>query len=181
VRRSLCVLLCASPWCSIHEHRVSSLFSTLINTTNAPSVIVQELSRILVRLATSPPDADHGAAEAETREKSIRVARSLLSLVHQRHLELLRGVAGDVLSEAGPNGDKKERKKMANELLTSFSLVSDTLSIAVFETEAVQTSEPPISRVQQCKRGRSCICKHVQGHACYRSGDNVLDVGGCTK
>lgn len=171
-----------SPWCSIHEHRVSSLFSTLINTTNAPSAIVQELSRILVCLATSPPGADHGAAEAETREKTIRVARSLLSLVHQCHLELLKGVADDVLSEAGgPNEDRKERKKMAKELLTSFSLVSDALSIDLSKIEALQTSEPPISRVQQCKRDRSCICKHIEGYACYCSGEIVLDVGGCTK
>ncbi|KAI9571928.1 hypothetical protein HD554DRAFT_2300345 [Boletus coccyginus] len=107
----------------IHEHRVSSLFSTMINTTNAPSVLVKELSRILVRLATLPPVADHGAVETEIRENNIRVARSLLALVHQRHLELLRGVADDVLSEAGdPNEDRKERKKMVNGLLTSFSL-----------------------------------------------------------
>jgi len=124
----------------------------MINTTNAPSVIVKELSRILVRLATLPPVADHGAVEAEIREKNIRTARSLLALVHQRHLELLRGVADDVLSEAGdPNEDRKERKKMVNGLLSSFSLVSDSLPVGIFKTEAAQTSEPPISRVQQCE------------------------------
>lgn len=127
-----------SPLCSIHEHRVSSLFSTLINTPNAPSVVVKELSRILIRLTTLPPDADPGTVETETREKNIRVARSLLSLVHQRHLELLRGVADDVLSEAcvkagESNEDKKERRRMANELLTSFSLVSEALSIPILK------------------------------------------------
>lgn len=124
MRRSLCVLVPVTlPWCSIHEHRVSSLFSALINTTNAPPVVVKELSRILVRLASSPSDADHGAAEAEMREKTIRAARSLLSLVHQRHPELLRGIADGVLPEAGePNEDRTEPKKMENELLASFSL-----------------------------------------------------------
>ncbi|KAG6369730.1 hypothetical protein JVT61DRAFT_13599 [Boletus reticuloceps] len=111
----------------IHEHRVSSLYATLINTTNAPVAVIKELSRILIRLATLLPNADHGIVEAETREKTIRAARSLLSSVHQRHLELLRGVADDILSEASAkageqNEDRKERKKMANELLTSFSL-----------------------------------------------------------
>ncbi|KAF8440039.1 hypothetical protein L210DRAFT_3760928 [Boletus edulis BED1] len=114
----------------IHEHRVSSLYATLINTTNAPVAVIKELSRILIRLATLLPNADHGIVEAETREKIIRAARSLLSSVHQRHLELLRGVADNILSEASAkageqNEDRKERKKMANELLTSFSLVSD--------------------------------------------------------
>ncbi|KAF8125619.1 hypothetical protein EV363DRAFT_1225659 [Boletus edulis] len=111
----------------IHEHRVSSLYATLINTTNAPVAVIKELSRILIRLATLLPNADHGIVEAETREKIIRAARSLLSSVHQRHLELLRGVADNILSEASAkageqNEDRKERKKMANELLTSFSL-----------------------------------------------------------
>ena len=53
---------------SIHEHRVSSLFSTAINTTNAPPVVVNELSRTLVCLATLPSDADHEAVEAGTRD-----------------------------------------------------------------------------------------------------------------
>ena len=134
--------------CSIHEHRVSSLFSTLINTTNTPSVVIKELSRILVRLATLPSDVDHGTVEAETREKTTRVARSLLSLLHQRHLELVRGVADQALSEAAgePIEDKKERRKTANDLLASFSLVSDALSIGVFKTKT--PSGPPISRVQ---------------------------------
>lgn len=127
-----------SPLCSIHEHRVSSLFSTLINTPNAPSVVVKELSRILIRLATLPPDADPGAAKVDTREQTIRVARSLLSLLHQRHLELLREISDDVLSETGvkageSNENRKERRKMANELLTSFSLVSEALSISIFK------------------------------------------------
>lgn len=154
----------------------------MINTTNAPSVLVKELSRILVRLATLPPVADHDAVETEIRENNIRVARSLLALVHQRHPELLRGVADDVLSEAGdPNEDRKERKKMVNGLLTSFSLVSDTLHMRIFKTEAAQTLEPPISRVQQCKRSRSCVCKHVKGYTCHCSGKNVLDVGNGTE
>ena len=131
--KSLCLLLVyhVSPSSSIREQRVSSLFSTLINTPNAPSVVVKEISRILVRIAASTPDADLGEAESETREEAIRVARSLLSLVHQRHLELLRGVADDVLSEVGVNG----RKKTASELLASFSLVSAALAIGVFVTE----------------------------------------------
>lgn len=170
-----------SPLYSIHEHRVSSLFSILINTTNAPSVVVKELARILVRLATLPPDADLGTVEAGTREETIRVARSLLSLVHQRHLELLRGVADDVLSEvrvkAGEsNEDRKKRKKKASELLTSFSLVSKSWFISVPNTETIQTSEPPIGRVWQRKRGRSCICKHIKGDTCCCSRENVLDV-----
>ena len=94
-------------------------------------MVVKEISRILVRIAASTPDADLGEAESETREETIRVARSLLSLVHQRHLELLRGVADDVLSEVGVNG----RKKTASELLASFSLVSAALAIGIFVTE----------------------------------------------
>lgn len=131
--KSLCLLLVyhVSPSSSIREQRVSSLFSTLINTPNAPSVVVKEISRILVRIAASTPDADLGEAESETREETIRVARSLLSLVHQRHLELLRGVADDVLSEVGVNG----RKKTASELLASFSLVSAALAVGIFVTE----------------------------------------------
>ena len=140
--KPLCLLLVyhVSPSSSIREQRVSSLFSTLINTPNAPSVVVKEISRILVRIAASTPDADLGEAESETREETIRVARSLLSLVHQRHLELLRGVADDVLSEVGVNAGesnkgKNGRKKTASELLASFSLVSAALAIGVFVTE----------------------------------------------
>ncbi|KAF8124438.1 hypothetical protein EV363DRAFT_1540606 [Boletus edulis] len=89
--------------------------------------VIKELSRILIRLATLLPNADHGIVEAETREKSIRAAWSLLSCLHQRHLELLRGIADDILSEASAiaseqNEDRKERKKITNELLMSFSL-----------------------------------------------------------
>ena len=103
----------------------------MINTTNAPPVVVKELSRILVRLATLLPHAEQGTTDAEVRKKTIRAARSLLSLVHQRHLELLKDAADEVLSEvkAGdPNEDRKERKKMTNELLASFSLVGYVFS-----------------------------------------------------
>ena len=140
--KSLCLLLVyhVSPSSSIREQRVSSLFSTLINTPNAPSVVVKEISRILVRIAASTADADLGEAESETREETIRVARSLLFLVHQRHLELLRGVADDVLSEVGVNAGesnmgKNGRKKTASELLASFSLVSAALAVGIFVTE----------------------------------------------
>lgn len=131
---------------------MSSLFSTLINTANAPSVVVKELARILVRLATLSPDTDPAVVEAEKREETIRVARSLLSLVHQRHLELLRSVADGVLSEAGVKAgesseDRKERRKMASELLTSFSLVSGVSSIGASDTESVQILESPFGRV----------------------------------
>ena len=108
-----------------------------MNITNAPPVVVKELSCILVHLATLLPHAEQGTTHAEVREKTIRASRSLPSLVHQRHLELLKGVADDVLSEvkAGdPNEDRKERKKMTNEFLTSFSLVG-----YVFSTESLIT------------------------------------------
>ena len=133
---------------SIHEHRVSSLFSTVINTTNVPPVVIKELSRILVRLATLPSDADHQVIEAETKDETIRVARSLLSLVHQRHIELLRDVTDDVLSKGGANTgesskDKKECSKAASELLTSFSLVSKAVHRRS-ESEIMRPLEPSV-------------------------------------
>ncbi|KAG9310969.1 hypothetical protein JVU11DRAFT_8847 [Chiua virens] len=110
----------------VHEHRVSSLFSTLINTTNAPLVVIKELCRILVHISTSTPDADLGELEPETGENNARVARSLLSLVHQRHPVLLKDIADEILSEVSTkagesNEDRKARRKLTNELLTSFS------------------------------------------------------------
>ncbi|KAG8215319.1 hypothetical protein J3R82DRAFT_8910 [Butyriboletus roseoflavus] len=143
----------------IHEHRVSSLFSTLINTSNAPSVVIKELSRILIRLAALPRDADPGAVDTETREKTIRVARSLLSLVHQRHLELLRGVADDVLSEAGEsNEDRKEHRTMANELLTSFSLTHPLAeSSDVNEIVVASASTSKVARVIAVERMYSTL------------------------
>jgi len=79
---------------------------------------------MLVRLSTVTSSDDGSAAEA-----TALAARSLLSLVHQRHFELLRNIADDVLADtvgatdARGSDDKKGRKKRTNDLLASFSLV----------------------------------------------------------
>ncbi|KIJ60905.1 hypothetical protein HYDPIDRAFT_42974 [Hydnomerulius pinastri MD-312] len=110
----------------IHDARASSLFSTVINSTNTPSTIIKEVSSILVRLSMSA-HVESGEGAKETTEKTANAAHSLLSLVHQRHPELLRDVADKVLTEATASSeessdDRKERRKRGNELLASFSL-----------------------------------------------------------
>ncbi|KAF9221723.1 hypothetical protein BS17DRAFT_710411 [Gyrodon lividus] len=111
----------------IHEPRISSLFSTVINSTNAPLAVIQEVSSILIRLAMFATNVEFDEAAGETREKTTRAVRSLLSLVNQRHVELLRGVADNVLAETSGRDEessdcRKEQKKRANELFASFSL-----------------------------------------------------------
>ncbi|KAF9238673.1 hypothetical protein BU15DRAFT_88298 [Melanogaster broomeanus] len=111
----------------IYEPRVSGLFSTVINSQNAPFGVIKEVSSILIRLAMTAINAESNGAAGETEDKTTRAARSLLSFVHQRHLGLLRGVADNILAEASKGDDgssdgRKERKKRANELFTSFSL-----------------------------------------------------------
>jgi U3 small nucleolar RNA-associated protein 10 len=58
-------------------------------------------------------------------------ARALLALVHQRHARLLRDAVGEIIDdgESANEGEdqrmkKKERKKKADELMVSFSVVS---------------------------------------------------------
>ncbi|KIJ18295.1 hypothetical protein PAXINDRAFT_97715, partial [Paxillus involutus ATCC 200175] len=128
----------------IQVPRISSLFSTVINSTDAPVAVIEEVSTILIRLAVSATNAESGEAAGKTNEKIAHAARSLLSLVYQRHLELLRGVADDVLAEVGgrseeSSDDRKERKKRANELFASFSL-SHPLSESKDVNEAVVAS-----------------------------------------
>jgi len=60
----------------------------------------------------------------------INAARALLALVHQRHVELLRDAVGEIIgdgesvNEGEERMNKKERKKKAEELMVSFSVVS---------------------------------------------------------
>ncbi|KAI6126293.1 hypothetical protein EDD16DRAFT_1553513 [Pisolithus croceorrhizus] len=110
----------------LHEPRVSSLFSAVLNSTDVPLTTTKTITALLVRLATSVTSASE--ENAASTEATARAARSLLALVHQRHFELLRNVAGDVvvdgvsLSDEGINDHKKERTKRINSLLASFSL-----------------------------------------------------------
>jgi hypothetical protein len=105
----------------------------------------------------------------KTNEKIAHAARSLLSLVYQRHLELLRGIAGDILAEVGgrsdeSSDDRKERKKRANELFTSFSLVTGLLSFRCqIESLTSRTLESSVVRVQQRKQGCGRFCEHNKG------------------
>ncbi|KAI6037989.1 hypothetical protein EDC04DRAFT_2699173 [Pisolithus marmoratus] len=110
----------------LHEPRVSSLFSVLLNSTDVPLTVIKTVTAMLVPLATSvdlTSDGNVGSTEA-----AASAARSLLALVHQRHFELLRDIAEDVVadgispSDDGVRGDQKERKKRTNNLLASFSL-----------------------------------------------------------
>ncbi|KAI6117492.1 hypothetical protein EV401DRAFT_2197674 [Pisolithus croceorrhizus] len=110
----------------LHEPRVSSLFSAALNSTDVPLTMTKTITAMLVRVAmsvTSTSEENVGSTEA-----TAHAARSLLALVHQRHFELLRDVAGDVvvdgvsLSDEGINDHKKERMKRINSLLASFSL-----------------------------------------------------------
>ncbi|KAI6022898.1 hypothetical protein BKA83DRAFT_89928, partial [Pisolithus microcarpus] len=110
----------------LHEPQVSSLFSAVLNSTDVPLTMTKTITAMLVRLATSVASASE--ENVSLTEATVHAARSLLALVHQRHFELLRDVAEDVVADSvslgdeGANDHKKGRMKRTNSLLASFSL-----------------------------------------------------------
>ncbi|EGO02920.1 hypothetical protein SERLA73DRAFT_102973 [Serpula lacrymans var. lacrymans S7.3] len=90
----------------VDEPPVTNLFSTIINASAAPNVIVRRTSAMLVQLAIHTP------------EESMSAVRGLLSLVHQRHFDVLRTVAEEVVLD----DDEQESKKRVEQLLISFSV-----------------------------------------------------------
>jgi U3 small nucleolar RNA-associated protein 10 len=104
---------------------VSSLYATLLSATGTPLRVLKHIVPSLIRLIVA------GNEEESNETSVINAARALLALVHQRHVELLRDAVGEIIDdgESVNEGEdqrmnKKERKKKAEELMVSFSVVS---------------------------------------------------------
>jgi U3 small nucleolar RNA-associated protein 10 len=104
---------------------VSSLYAAVLSAKGAPLRLLERLVSSLIRLILA------GADEESVTPSTINAARALLSLVHQRHVDILRDAVGEIIhdGESEHEGDdertkKKERKKKADELMISFSVVS---------------------------------------------------------
>jgi len=83
-------------------------------------------------------------------------ARALLALIHQRHAEILRNAVGEIIrgGESADEGEdqrmnEKERKKKANELMISFSVVS--LSMYPCADKAEHISESSVGSKYGCQ------------------------------
>jgi hypothetical protein len=104
---------------------VSSLYAAILSATGTPLRLLERLVSSFIRLILG------GSDEEPVATSTINAARALLSLVHQRHVDILRGAVGETIDdgEGEHEGDdqrtkKKGRKKKADELMISLSMVS---------------------------------------------------------
>jgi U3 small nucleolar RNA-associated protein 10 len=104
---------------------VSSLYAAVLSAKGIPLRLLERLVSSLIRLILA------GGDEKSVATSTINATRALLSLVHQRHVDILRDAVGEIIDdgESEHEGDdqrtkKRERKKKADELMISFSVVS---------------------------------------------------------
>lgn len=109
----------------LEEPVVSSLYAAILSATGTPLRLLECLVSSLIRLILTSSD------EESVATSTTNAARALLSLVHQRHVDILRDAVGKIVEdeESEHEGDdqrlkKKERKTKADELIISFSVVS---------------------------------------------------------
>lgn len=103
---------------------MSSLYATILSATSTPLRVLKHIVSSLIRLIVI------GSDEESNETSKTNAARALLALVHQRHIGLLRDAVGEVIDggEGVNDGEdqrmkKKNRKKKADELMVSFSVV----------------------------------------------------------
>ncbi|KAG0706218.1 hypothetical protein DFH29DRAFT_902720 [Suillus ampliporus] len=146
------LLECLKP--RLEEPVVSSLYAAVLNATGAPRRLLKHLVSSLIRLIFAGNDEESNATSVTN------AARALLSLVHQRHVEVLRDAVGEIVGDMEGENEgedqrtkKKERKKKADELMISFSVShpwaqsTDVNEIVVASTSS--TKEARVGAVQR--------------------------------
>jgi U3 small nucleolar RNA-associated protein 10 len=150
--------------------------------------LLERLVSSLIRLILAGDD------EESVAPSTINAARALLSLVHQRHVEILRDAVGEIIGdgESEHEGDdqrtkNKERKKKADELMISFSVVSFLsvchyiLSQAPFQShpwaQSVDVNEIVVASTSSTKEERvgavERLYKILQGERSPEASDMV--------
>jgi U3 small nucleolar RNA-associated protein 10 len=124
---------------------VSSLYATILSATSTPLRVLKHIVSLLIRLIVT------GSDEESNEASKTNAARALLALVHQRHIGLLRDAVGEVIDEGEGVNDgedqrmkKKNRKKKADELMVSFSVVGFLSIYFVIKIRLSMVSESPM-------------------------------------
>ncbi|KAG2130333.1 hypothetical protein DEU56DRAFT_815464 [Suillus clintonianus] len=161
------LLECLKP--RLEEPAVSSLYAAILSATGTPLRLLERLVSSLIRLILAGND-DESVATSTTN-----AARALLSLVHQRHVDILRDAVSEIIGdgEGEHEGDdqrtkKKERKKRADELMISFSVSHPwAQSTDVNEIVVASTSSTKETRVGAVER----LYKMLQGGKTLEASD----------
>ncbi|KAG1720632.1 hypothetical protein EDB19DRAFT_1775930 [Suillus lakei] len=139
------LLECLKP--RIEEPAVSSLYAAILGATGTPLRLLERL--VLLQASTT------------------NAARALLSLVHQRHVDILRD-ARDEHEGDDQRMKKRERKKKADELMISFSVSHPwAQSTDVNEIVVASTSSTKEVRVGAVER----LYKILQGGKTLEASD----------
>ncbi|KAG2151035.1 uncharacterized protein EDB93DRAFT_318060 [Suillus bovinus] len=163
------LLECLQP--RLEEPAVSSLYAAILSATGTPLRLLERLVSSLIRLILTSGD------EEAVATSTTNAARALLSLVHQRHVDILRDALVKIIDdeESENEGDdqqmkKKERKTKADELMISFS-VSHTWaqSTDVNEIVVASTSSAKEARVGAVER----LYKILQGGLTLEASDKA--------
>jgi U3 small nucleolar RNA-associated protein 10 len=124
---------------------VSSLYATILSATGTPLRVLKHIVSLLIRLIVT------GSDEESNEASKTNAARALLALVHQRHIGVLRDAVSEVIDEGEGVNDgedqrmkKKNRKKKADELMVSFSVVGFLSIYFVIKIRLSMVSESPM-------------------------------------
>jgi U3 small nucleolar RNA-associated protein 10 len=167
---------------------VSSLYAAILSATGTPLRLLERLVSSLIRLILG------GSDEEPVATSTINAARALLSLVHQRHVDILRDAVGEIIDdgESEHEGDdqrtkKKERKKKADELMISLSMVG-FLSVSLHTSikarfqshpwaQSTDVNEIVVASTSSAKEARvgavERLYKILQGGLTLESSDRV--------
>ncbi|KAG1852147.1 hypothetical protein DFJ58DRAFT_791745 [Suillus subalutaceus] len=163
------LLECLKP--RLEEPAVSSLYAAILSATGTPLRLLERLVSSLIRLILA------GSDEESVATSTANAARALLSLVHQRHVDILRDAVGEIIDEGESEheGDdqrtkKKERKKKADDLMISFSVSHPwAQSTDVNEIVVASTSSTKEARVGAVER----LYKILQGELTLEASDRA--------
>ncbi|KAG1807089.1 uncharacterized protein BJ212DRAFT_1387903 [Suillus subaureus] len=163
------LLKCLKP--RLEEPAVSSLYAAILSATGTPLRLLERLVSSLIRLILA------GSNEESVATSTTNAARALLSLVHQRHVDILRDAVGEIIDEGESEykGDdqrtkKKERKKKADELMISFSVSHPwAQSTNVNEIVVASTSSTKEARVGAVEQ----LYKILQGGLTLEASDRA--------
>ncbi|KAG1896221.1 uncharacterized protein F5891DRAFT_1054817 [Suillus fuscotomentosus] len=163
------ILECLKP--RLEEPVVSSLYAAILSATGTPLRLLERLVSSLIRLILTSSD------EESVATSTTNAARALLSLVHQRHVDILRDAVGKIIEvkESEHEGDdqrlkKKERKTKADELMISFSVSHPwAQSTDVNEIVVASTSTAKEARVGAVER----LYKILQGGLTLEASDKA--------
>ncbi|KAG1775600.1 hypothetical protein EV702DRAFT_421745 [Suillus placidus] len=155
----------------LEEPAVSSLYAAILSATGTPLRLLERLVSSLIRLILAGND------EESVATSTTNAARALLSLVHQRHVDILRDAVGEIIDDVDSEHEgndqrtkKKERKKKADELMISFSVSHPwAQSTDVNEIVVASTNTTKEARVGAVER----LYKILQGGKMLEASDRA--------